>query len=168
MEKFSFPDSSTGKIDFNDSSFFQPSTGSSPVLPSPATVRQEWHKLGRHTRAIQFEDLGLVVKFGDPQSVRLEEAQAMKAIHQAFPNKEVPVPELFGWRVDQGQNFIYMSLVEGSTLREIWQLLTQDEKVSLRDQLGRIVAALRQLRQDPKHQYIGMFITLITWCTSLI
>ncbi|KAI1774792.1 kinase-like protein [Hypoxylon cercidicola] len=155
MDDVSFPDSSTGKIDFYESPFFHGSSPVLPQLPSPAAVRKEWNTQGRHTRAIKFEHLKLAVKFGRPTSVKLEEAQTMRAIHQAFPNKEVPVPELFGWRVDQGDNFIYMSLVEGSTLRETWELLTQNEKVSLRDQLGQMVVALRQLRQDPKDQFIG-------------
>ncbi len=52
------------------------------------------------------------------------------------------------------QEFIYMSLVPGKTLQEIWTFLTTADKASIRDQLGRIVAALRRITQGSFYRYL--------------
>ncbi|ROT39297.1 kinase-like protein [Sodiomyces alkalinus F11] len=149
------PDISKPVRDFRESSFFRSASSSSPTpqLPPPAIVRKEGQVQGRKT--VKFEHLNLVVKFGDPSWVRLEEAQALRAIGQLFPAKEVPVPELFGWRVDEGQNFIYMSLIHGPTLGEGWSLLNQEEKKSICGQLSEIVASLRRIQQPSTRPFIG-------------
>lgn len=118
----SLPDISNPEMDFYETSFFRPASstspsGPSPQLPPPSLVLETGK--GRGSRVVKFEHLNFVVKFGPPSKVKLEEAQAMWAIGHLFPAKEVPVPELFGWRVDQGQNFIYMSLIKGPTLGEV-------------------------------------------------
>ncbi|KND87421.1 hypothetical protein TOPH_07925 [Tolypocladium ophioglossoides CBS 100239] len=153
------PDISKPVMDFYETSFFRPASGSSPTpqLPPPALVRKESQAQGLKT--VKFEHLNLLVKFGDPSRVRLEEAQAIRAIGRLFPAKEVPVPELFGWRVDQGQNFIYMSLIEGPTLWEIWPSLTQEEKKSICGQLSQIVASFRRIQQPSPHPFIDGFRT---------
>ncbi len=89
------------------------------------------------------------------------EAKTLRAIKQAFPANEVPVPELFGWRSVGNKNFIYMSLVPGKTLQEIWASLTTADKASIRDQLGRIVAALQRATQGSPDRFIGMLASLV-------
>lgn len=69
----------------------------------------------------------------------------------------VPVPELFGWRVDSdGYVFIYMELITGPTLQECWDQLGTIERTAVTDQLSRITGKLRELKQDPADQFIGM------------
>ncbi|KAI0123591.1 hypothetical protein BJ170DRAFT_639726 [Xylariales sp. AK1849] len=64
----------------------------------------------------------MMVKFGTPISVKLEEAQIMRDIRQQFPYQELPAPRVFGWKVDQSQNFVYMSLMRK------WVITCSDRK----------------------------------------
>lgn len=150
------PDISRPEMNFYETSFFRTTTSTSPVpqLPPPALVRKESQAQG--LRAVKFEHLNLVVKFGNPSFVRLEEAQTMRAVSRLFRTEEVPVPELFGWRVDEGQNFIYMSLINGLTLGESWPLLTREDKESICGQLRQMAAALRRIQQQSSDPFIGM------------
>lgn len=150
------PDISRPVRDFRETSFFRSASSSSPTpqLPAPAAVRKEGQVQGR--TIVKFEHLNLVVKFGDPSCVRLEEAQALRAMAQLFPDKEVPVPELFGWRFDDGENFIYMGLIDGPTLEERWSFLNEEEKKSICGQLSDIVASLRRIQQPSARPLIGM------------
>ncbi|KAK4156990.1 hypothetical protein C8A00DRAFT_40576 [Chaetomidium leptoderma] len=130
-------DISKPEMDFHETSFFRPVSSTSPApqgppLPAPALVREESQAQGRKT--VKFEHLNLLVKFGHPSRVRLEEAQAIRAIGRLFPAKDVP-------RADQGQNFICMSLIKGPTLGERWPLLTQEEKKSICSQLSQSMAS---------------------------
>lgn len=124
-----------------------------PQLPTPNVVRERGKREGR--RAVIFEDLDLVVKFGDPSWVRLEEAQTMIAIRQTLTSDEIVVPEVFGWKIDRGENFIYMSLIHGVTLRDGWPLLTDADKASICDELSHSVEALRRLKSDSSDPFIG-------------
>lgn len=49
------------------------------------------------------EDLNLVVKFGAPDRGTIDGAITMQAVHHAFTQTELAVPQLFGWRVDNEQ-----------------------------------------------------------------
>lgn len=122
-------------------------------LPTPMAVRKKGEP-GR-LKVVKFEEINLVVKFGPPSVVRLEEAQVMIALRKAFSMEEIIIPEVFGWRVDQGENFIYMSLIRGMTLGEGWQSLTHADKESIRDQFSRIVMALRRLTPELSDLYVG-------------
>jgi hypothetical protein len=125
-------------------------------LPSPALVRKE-RQIQQGHKIVKYNHLNLVVKFGDPSWVRLEEAQAMRVIIQLFQAQEVPVPELFGWRVDQGQSFTYMSLINGPTLGEAWPPLTSAEKNSICSQLSQTVTVLRRIKQHSSYAFISVF-----------
>ena len=94
---------------------------------------------------IKLEKLNLAVKFGHSSVLKLEEAQVMIAIRRAFPNGEVPVPEVFGWRRRGDFVFIYMGLIPGVTLGVAWPSLTEMEKESISNQLAGIIAALRRV-----------------------
>ncbi|KAM0425331.1 hypothetical protein ACHAPT_009387 [Fusarium lateritium] len=87
----------------------------------------------------------MAVKINYEPYLRLEEAQTMWAVRKLFPNGEVPVPEVFGWRKYGGRVFIYMSLIPGKTLREAWPSLTIGDKNSLQARLREIVTSLKQL-----------------------
>lgn len=151
------------EMDFFGTSFFQRPSGSEfprPQLPSPAEVRA---RAEPDSRIVRFEHLNLLVKFGSAPCVRLEEAHAMRAVSQAFDYHEVPVPEVFGWRTDGKETFIYMSLIEGSQLSEAWPRLTEDNKTAICTQLRGIVACLRKMKQSqlqgpdaPPSPFIGM------------
>ena len=127
---------------------------SPPRLPDPSTVLE---KLPYNSSGIvTFEDLRLVVKFGPPEEVKPDEAQAIRAIRGTFSTDQVPVPELFGWRTQGGLNFIYMSLIPGERLKDSWKDLTRDEKWSISLQLGQIIAAMRILSLNPPRTFIGL------------
>ncbi|KAI1312840.1 kinase-like domain-containing protein [Xylaria venustula] len=149
----SLPDISRDEYDFHDTSFFQSQAGRTVQLPSPTEVLQRHSGLRRGV--VTYEDLNLVVKFNSSHFLRREEAQTLRAIKQAFPEGEVPVPEVFGWRVYDGCTFLYMSIVVGKTLREAWPLLTKDDKSAIATELGHIVKALRRVSPDPSGPFIG-------------
>jgi hypothetical protein len=150
------PDFTQQEVDFTDTSFFS----SSPVrqLPTPAEVRASSKDVGTcgEPAPIRFEDLNLIVKFGPSRHVTTTEAVNLWMIKKVFGDN-IPVPELFGWRVDsEGYVFIYMELINGPTLQECWHQLGTNEKTAIIDQLSQITENLRKLRQDPSDQFIGM------------
>ena len=87
------------------------------------------------------------------------EALAMRAARAALPADQVPVPELFGWRVSEGENFIYMSFVQRRTAHMAWPHFTLPEKESFCERLGRVVTSIQSLRQDRPDPFIGT----LTW-----
>ncbi|RSL82348.1 hypothetical protein CDV31_016943 [Fusarium ambrosium] len=149
----SLPDVSKPEVDFHDTSFFQSESDTCPQLPTPAWILKQWQNQG--SGVITIDHLNLAIKFGDSSYLRLEEAQTMRAIRQAFPQSDLPVPEVFGWRKYGDQHFIYMSLIRGKTLREAWKSLTRADKESICDELSRIVIALRQITHTSPQRFIG-------------
>ncbi|KAI0977354.1 kinase-like domain-containing protein [Xylaria arbuscula] len=149
----SLPDISRDEHDFHDTSFFQSQAGRTVHLPSPAEVLRDHPHLYKGVAI--YQNLNLVVKFNDSRLLRREEAQALRAIRQAFLDGEVPVPEVFGWRVYGDRTFLYMSIVVGKTLHEAWPLLTKDDKNAIATELGHIVTALRRVAPDPSGPFIG-------------
>jgi len=97
--------------------------------------------------------LGLIVKFG--YDVTVYEAQCLSVMKQVLRNG-VAVPEVYGWRVDSNQVFIYMQLIQGPTSKERWDSLNISDKVAVCDQLRRIMTCLRRVEQDPHDSFIGM------------
>lgn len=150
------PDFTQQEVVFPDTSFF--TSGLDRHLPTPAQVRALSKDVGycREPAPIRFEDLNLIVKFGPPRHVSTIEAVNLWMIKKVFGD-DIPVPELFGWRVDsEGYVFIYMELISGPTLQECWDQLDTVEKNAAVDQLSRITENLRKLKQDPADQFIGM------------
>jgi hypothetical protein len=144
-------------MDFLDSSFFQSSSASTRRLPTPQSIISQYGDGGK--RVIILANLSMVVKIGFLEELRLEEVQTMCAIRQAFPQGEIQVPEVFGWRRYGGRHgeqlFVYMSLIHGETLQVAWPSLTDDDKIAIQDDLRRVVSTLRRLTQD-NTQNIGM------------
>ncbi|KAL2754567.1 hypothetical protein ACRALDRAFT_1076220 [Sodiomyces alcalophilus JCM 7366] len=145
----SLPDISLQEYDFHDTSFFQSNT----KLPSPAEILRQHPNL--EDGIVTFEHLNLVVKVKDSRFLRLEEAQTLRAVRHAFPRGDVPVPEVFGWRIYYHRTFLYMSLVAGKTLRQAWPCLTKEDKKSISAELGHIVTALRQVSHGSSDRFVG-------------
>lgn len=142
------------EVDFTDTSFF--SSGPDRHLPTPAKVRALSKDVATRPRPtpIRFEDPNLIVKFG--LQVTTTEAVNLWMNKKVFSD-EIPVPELFGWRIDSdGYVFIYMELISGPTLEECWNQLGIVERTAVIDQLSRVRENLRKLKQDPPDHFIGM------------
>ncbi len=97
------PDASQPKMDFLDSSFFR-KHGPQLNLPTPEEVRGLSPVGLAQPLPVKFEQLGLVVKFGP--RVTTAEAQCLWIIRHTLRDK-VPVPEVYGWRVDGREVFVY-------------------------------------------------------------
>jgi len=149
---------SAQNVVFGHSSFFKQNAGLID-LPSPAEVRQEAARQfadlhgsedidGEQQAAtlVPIPSLGLLVKYGP--TVPISEAKTLMLLRRAFPQHQVPVPEVFGWRREGNDNFIYMSLPEGVTLLDGWHLLSGDQKIDICTQVRDIVRSWRRLRQN--------------------
>ena len=100
-----------------------------------------------------FEDLGIFAKWGI--TVSIAEAQSVYAVRKLLGDV-VPVPEVYGWRTDGTERFLYMEYVKGQTLEEVWGTMNSEERESICRQLRGIVDNLRRLEQDPSDSYIGL------------
>ncbi|KAJ5341952.1 hypothetical protein N7541_011076 [Penicillium brevicompactum] len=146
------PDESMQEMNFLDSSFF--AKDPSRDLPTPAQVRALATGKCRGVRplGIIFDESKIFVKYGREATIR--EAQCLWFIKRTFGD-EVPVPEVYGWRVDGEEVFIYMEHIQGQTLHNAWNELDGEDKSSLRSDLCRIITRLRQLEQNSSDQFIG-------------
>ncbi|KAF2682661.1 hypothetical protein K458DRAFT_405424 [Lentithecium fluviatile CBS 122367] len=112
-------------------------------LPSPQAVRAQI--LAQHNTSISFEerkifypdgpymepppavfeDMGLFVKWGNLASIM--EGQSLYAVRR-FLQGAVPVPEIYGWRTDARQTYLYMERIRGGgTLEQVgmtWRRMT--------------------------------------------
>lgn len=129
-------------MDFTETSFFQ--AGKDRSLPAVPTVDATDQGI------LVVSEMRLLIKFGP--RVTVDEAVTMRAVRKRLGN-QVPVPEVFGWRVRQDRVFIYMELISGTTLQERWDDLNLSEKDSLCEQLNQILSSLRQITQ--RHEFIG-------------
>lgn len=145
---------------FQDSSFFV-NYGAHAKLPIPEIVRKEARKQknlpgqwAHKPWAVPFFSIKLLVKYGP--SFSIAEGQCLRAIRTTL-GEQVPVPEVYGWCQDSGEVFIYMQLVEGQALGNIWDTLIQTDRVQLTRQLRDIIKSLRLLRQASTTMFIGEF-----------
>jgi hypothetical protein len=148
------PDGREPKMDFLESSFFKDNVPGRR-LPTPAEVRalSGTNQARPQPPPVRFEHLNLIVKFGP--HVTVAEAQCLWVIKRVLRD-EVPVPEVYGWRVDGGNVFIYMQFVRGETLKDQWDFLSVADKSTVCDHLRQITTSLRQVEQDPNDSFIGM------------
>lgn len=139
-------------MDFLDSSFFkgQPSQ----KLPSPAEVTARSKDIESTPRPapVKFDNLNLIVKFGS--RVVVGEALCLRMLQKTLADK-VPVPEVYGWKVEGDYVFIYMELIQGESLYDRWDYLSDLDRASICHQLRDIVSSLRQVEQDPTDPFIG-------------
>ncbi|KAK3360735.1 hypothetical protein B0T25DRAFT_447457 [Lasiosphaeria hispida] len=135
---------------FGHSSFFkQPRSFD---LPTPATVRSEAARLfelghfpvAATSRLVPFASLGLLVKYG--VDVSATEAKCLLLLKRLLSDS-VPVPEVFGWRKDGEEKFIYMELPEGMLLADRWLWMGEGERTMVCEELKGMVREWRRLRQ---------------------
>ncbi|KAJ5130650.1 Aminoglycoside phosphotransferase [Penicillium bovifimosum] len=152
-------------FDVKDSQIFKKLT----TLPTPEEVRSQakaQHLAGvcpddrktfsitvPHVRPppVMFKDLGLFVKWGS--AVSISEGQCLYALGQLLKN-HVPVPEIYEWREDGDQTFIYMEYLHAQTLEQVWDKLEPDDRVSIFCELRTISGNLRHLEQKPEESFI--------------
>ncbi|PWY81890.1 phosphotransferase family protein [Aspergillus heteromorphus CBS 117.55] len=128
---------------FRDSSFYRENPRA--ALPTPSEVRAI-SKKSAGTQHISFNrpppvmisSLGLVVKYGADVTVVEAQTQLMLSKHL---KGQIPIPDVFGWIEDGGQSFLYMSLIQGETLQERWSDMNEDERLSVCQELNRMVKA---------------------------
>ncbi len=141
ISQSSLPNHLKDEMDFVDSSFFKTA---GRKLPRP-------EQLGASREGIIIiSEMQLVIKFGP--RVTIDEAVTMWIVRKCL-GSQVPVPELFGWRVYQDTVFIYMELISGVTLQECWSDMDLSDKDAICGQLRDILSSLRQLEQE--NTFIG-------------
>jgi hypothetical protein len=128
------------------------------TLPSPEDVRTRSReanpgldRVSRPPPAI-YPERSLVVKFGS--EVTIAEGQCLVAIRKLL-SPRVPVPEVFGWRRDGIQTFIYLEWIHGDSLEKSWATLTEEQRLSICHQLRYMVDTWRNLKQDSSQPFIG-------------
>jgi hypothetical protein len=82
----------------------------------------------------------------------------MWALRKFLP--QVRVPEVYGWRRDGHELFLFMELIQGDTLLNRWKDLTEQEKTQVCTELDTMVRALRRLVRPPEDEFIGKEIIL--------
>jgi aminoglycoside phosphotransferase len=91
-----------------------------------------------------FPELKLFVKFRP--KVSTAEAICLWAVKRHLQG-QVPVPDVYGWRVDGQDVFLFMELVPGVTLRERWDQLSYQDLLLVCDELRFVMSRLRSLKQ---------------------
>ena len=66
----------------------------------------------------------------------------------------IPIPEALGAITSEKTAYIFMSFVPGPTLEKVWSQLSKEQKISLGDQLSRVLLKLRELK-IPKDGMLG-------------
>ncbi|KAK9318377.1 hypothetical protein V1522DRAFT_396820 [Lipomyces starkeyi] len=138
---------------FPESSFFKERRA--PALPTPAEIRAikvSGTASFNRPLPVMIPLLGLVVKYG--ADVTIIEAQTQIVVREKLQG-QVPIPKVFGWTKDEGQRFIYMSLIEGEALQERWSDIDNNERQAICEELKHLVKAWRALEQDKHDRYIG-------------
>ncbi|KAH0588646.1 hypothetical protein H2248_004464 [Termitomyces sp. 'cryptogamus'] len=131
-------------IFFFDSTFFKNHTISS--LPSTAEIKAATGSGGERLIS-RFPSLSLLVK-------RVLPFKVLWALPQLLP--QIRVPEVYGWRRrDDGGLYIFMELVDGENLRDMWPTLSEEEKEHLCGEAGTMVRALRRLARLTGETFIG-------------
>lgn len=99
-------DATETEMVFHDSSFFTARPGrNGQGLPTPAEVTARSSDFGTTPQPspVRFEHLDLIVKFGP--CVVVQEALCLLILRKALSGS-VPVPEVYGWKIEDGRVFI--------------------------------------------------------------
>ena len=99
-----------------------------------------------------FESIGVFVKWGS--HIRIAEGHSLYAIRQHLENA-VPVPEIYGWRTDGNEVFLYMEAISGKSLEQSWPEIEENDRSRICRDLRIMVDTVRQLKQDPSDSFIG-------------
>lgn len=124
----------------------------SEIFATSATQAPSFQRC-KHRPPVRFEELGLLVKFGSEPVVSIAEGQCLWALQHALPS--VPVPEIYGWARDGDLTYLFMELVSGITLENIWSALSRPERTQICTELRYMLKELRSLRQEPGQQFVG-------------
>lgn len=141
---------------FYDTSFFKIERAS---FPSPAEVRlrrtQDGYDQPSVTRPlpVRYPNQRLLVKYGS--DITLAEGQCLWFMEGRLGDR-VSVPEIYGWRRDGEETFLYMELLGGETLEARWEDLSVGERTDVCRQLRGIVDSWRELRQESEPFFLGM------------
>lgn len=110
---------------------------------------------------VLFKDMGLFVKWGT--SARISEAQTLYAIRHIL-NGAVPVPEVYGWKTQGDEKFIYMEYIPGQSLESAWSTLGHDDRLVICRELRTICDNLCRLEQDPSDNFVGKLVLKLVIC----
>ncbi|KAI3393235.1 hypothetical protein diail_4562 [Diaporthe ilicicola] len=146
-------------IIFQSSSFFQKSPKGT-VFPSPMEVRSAHQKSMQGQNALDFQaphivrypSLGLCVKYS--QKVRLNEARALFLLNRHL-GKSFAAPEIYGWQKDGADTFIYMELLKGEPLDDVWHSLPETDRQMVCRELHAAISKLGALRQAKGRSFLG-------------
>jgi aminoglycoside phosphotransferase (APT) family kinase protein len=125
-------------------------SGHDITLPTPAEIRiaasNQNIDITRNYRPdpVRFPERRLIVKWG--QHVTSAEAQCMWFIGKHL-SPQVPVPQVYGWTRDGAETFLYLELIDGHSLAERWDGLTDEEKSQICRQLRAMIFQWRRIRQ---------------------
>lgn len=135
----------------SDSSFFKHHSS----LPSFEEVRRQARSKPhpKKDNVAIFDDLNLLVKFGINESIA--EGQCLYTVRRIL-GSSVPVPEVYAWCEEGREAFVFMELIDGLTLETRWDDISAEERHSVAQELHGILHALRQAKQDPEDQFVGM------------
>lgn len=144
-------------VDFCDTAFFQ--TSQNARLPTPEEIRRRNQHLHpdlspnyQRPPLVSFADLKMIVKYG--RDITIEEGQCYWFM-QRYMGQSVPGPEIYGWRYDGKETFLYLELIEGDTLDSVWDSLSESSRLKLCAELRGIVHSWRQLARGPSEEFVG-------------
>lgn len=160
-------------VEMRRSAFFR---NGYPTLPSPEVVRQraetqntslgKLHEDEKDSAIWEEEDnllwrrppvifpcMNLIVKWGG--LVRREEGINMYAIKQFLPR--IPMPEIYGWRTDGKEVFLYMEYIRGRKFDTVLEEMTHAEHALAVRDLHNMLSDLRLLRQVERDAFVGKF-----------
>lgn len=146
-------------ITLSSSSFFKRNPRTK--LPSPDDVRAAHRaSMPKHENQldpeaphiVRYPELGLCVKYSE--RVKLTEAQSLYLVNKTLEGA-FPAPEIYGWRKDGDDMFLYMELIDGERLIDIWSSLSGVEKCKISNDLKLCLPRLEALRQPHGREFIG-------------
>jgi aminoglycoside phosphotransferase len=100
-----------------------------------------------------FPELNVFVKFGRKVSA----AEAIFWTVKRHLQGQVPVPDVYGWRVDGQDVFMFIELVPSVILQERWDQLSYRDRLLVCDELRFMISQLRSLKQLPTERFMGKF-----------
>ena len=133
------PDVTQSCFEFTNAAYFKKHGN---TLPESESVKS--HDL-EHTGFVIIKEQDLFIKYGN--NVNLEEAVVLSRIHK-YLDCSIPVPEVYGWRKQGKENFIYMELIDGVPLSDCIGQLSNEDKDRVCSQLRTTFTTLSTLKQD--------------------
>jgi hypothetical protein len=98
-------------------------------------------------------------------SARISEAQTLYAIRHVL-NGAVPGPEVYGWKTQGDEKFVYMEYIPGQSLESAWSTLEHDDRLMICRELRTICGNLRRLEQGPSDNFVGKLVLILIICKS--